>query len=90
MVAQLDEFAALAHVVVPARMRQIDIEDFGDLARARPQQHDAVRQQHRLVDAVGDEDDDALVAPAGDCISSICMNSRVCASRLANGSSIRR
>ena len=46
--------AALARVE-PARARQIDVDDLLDPPGPRRHHHDAVGEQHRLVDAVGDE-----------------------------------
>ena len=50
-------------VVGPAPFGEIDLDRAEDLARMRAENHDAVGEKHRLVDAVRDEDDRTLLAP---------------------------
>ncbi len=57
MVAEAGEGRSGARIVLPARLRQVDIDDLVDAAGAGTEQHDALAQVHRLADIVGDEDD---------------------------------
>ena len=70
-----------------ARPRQIDVDDLHDPPRPRRHHHHAVGEEHRLVDAVGDEQH-GLPRAQPQRLSSMRICSRVSASSAPNGSSI--
>src|SRR5262245_8280130 len=55
VLAQFGE-ARLTQRVAGARARQVDLDGFMDVARAPFEHHNAVPQQHRLLDRVRDEE----------------------------------
>ena len=72
-----------------ARTRNIDVDDLQDPARARRHHHNAVGEEHRFGDRVGDQQDGLAARRQMRC-SSRFMWSRVIASSAPNGSSISR